>query len=155
MMHLRSIKEFYSGVALALFGLYVAGASWRFDYLSEEGPGPGFLPFWLGIAIFALAVVLIVSTLRHLPPHANKQPQSWFAESRALFAWLALMGAIFLSPVVGFTVSLMLLTIFIIAYMERRSMWSAMLVALGLGIGFHVVFVVVLGLSLPVSPLGF
>jgi putative tricarboxylic transport membrane protein len=154
-MHLRSTKDLYSGAALALFGLYVTAASLRFDYLSEEGPGPGFLPFWLGIAIFGLAVVLIVRTLRDAAPPARKQRQSRFAEARALLAWLALMGAIFLSPFAGFVVSLMLLTLFIIAYMERRSLWNALLVALGLGIGFHVIFVVVLGLSLPASPLGF
>jgi hypothetical protein len=69
--------------------------------------------------------------------------------------WLALMGAVLLFPFLGFTVCLVLLTVFLIALMERRSIWSAVLVALGLGIGFHLIFVVALGLSLPKSPLGF
>jgi putative tricarboxylic transport membrane protein len=154
-MLLRGTKDFCSGAALAVFGLYVTTASLRFDYLSEEGPGPGFLPFWLGMGIFGIAVVLIVNTQRHQAARASKQPQSWSAESRALSAWLALMGAIFVSPIVGFAVSLMLLTVFIIAYLEQRSLWSAVLVALGLSIGFHVIFVFALGLSLPASPLGF
>jgi hypothetical protein len=65
------------------------------------------------------------------------------------------MVAVVLTPLLGFAVSLMLLTVFIIACLERRSLLSAIIVALGLGIGFHVIFVVVLGLSLPTSPLGF
>jgi putative tricarboxylic transport membrane protein len=154
-MHLLSTKDFYSGAVLAVFGLYVTTASLRFDYLSEEGPGPGFLPFWLGIAIFGLAIGLIISTLGQPIPPAQNEPQSWSTETRALSAWLALMAAIVLSPIVGFAVSLMLLTIFIIAYMERRSLYSAVLVGLGLAIGFHVIFVVALGLPLPISSLGF
>jgi hypothetical protein len=65
------------------------------------------------------------------------------------------MAAILLTPLLGFTLCLVLLTLFIIAFLERRSLWSALAVALGLGVGFHVIFVVVLGLSLPTSPLGF
>jgi hypothetical protein len=39
--------------------------------------------------------------------------------------------------------------------MERRSQYVAVVIALVLGIGFHLIFVTVLGLSLPRSPLGF
>jgi hypothetical protein len=151
---LRNTKDFYSGAALALFGLYVAAASLRFDYRGEEGPGPGFLPFWLGVAIFTLAVLLLVNS-QQAAPRAVPQPQSWSAESRALSAWLALMVAIWLSPIAGFSVSLLLLTVFIIARMERRSLWSATVVGLGLSVGFYVIFVVLLGLALPANPLGF
>ncbi len=144
-----------SGVALAAFGVYVILASSRFNYASEEGPGPGFLPLWLGIAIFALAGCLIlINQRRPVRPGAAK-PQRWSGESRALTAWLALMGTILLGPLLGFTLSLMLLTVFIIAFMERRSLWNAVLIALLLGVGFHGIFVVVLGLSLPVGFLGF
>jgi hypothetical protein len=39
--------------------------------------------------------------------------------------------------------------------MERRSLGRALVVGLGLAIGFHIIFVMVLGLSLPANPLGF
>jgi putative tricarboxylic transport membrane protein len=154
-MELRSAKDLFSGAALAAFGLYVIVASSRFTYSSEEGPGPGFLPLWLGIAIFALAVGLIISSQRDPAPRISEQRHSWSGETRAVSAWLGLMGAIFLSPFVGFTPSLMLMAVFIIACLERRSLWTALLAALGIGIGFHLLFVVVLGLSLPTGPLGF
>jgi putative tricarboxylic transport membrane protein len=155
-MEARSAKDLLSGVALAGFGVYVAIASSQYNYLTDEGPGPGFLPFWLGIAIVSLALcLLVVSQLRAEAPNPVARLQSWSGESRALSAWLALMSAILLSSILGFAVSLMLLAVFIIACLERRSLWSAVVVALGLGIGFHLVFVVLLGVSLPTSPLGF
>jgi putative tricarboxylic transport membrane protein len=154
-MELRSAKDLVSGVALAAFGIYITVESTRFSYLTEEGPGPGFLPFWLGIAIISLASCLIFVNQRRPARQTLYRPQSWSSETRALFAWLALMGAILLSPLLGFTVSLMLLAVFIIAALERKSLWNAMAVALGLGVGFHLIFVVMLGLSLPTSPWGF
>jgi hypothetical protein len=153
-MQTRTSKDLFSGFALAAFGLYVTIASLRFSYSSEDGAGPGFLPFWLGIAILALSLSLVVINQRRAAPNTARA-QSWSAEKRALSAWLAVMGTIVLSPLLGFTVSLMLLTVFIIAWMERRSVWSAVAVALGLGLGFHLIFVVLLGLSLPTTPLGF
>ena len=154
-MEVRSNKDLISGVVLAAFGLYVAIESSRFSYLSEEGPGPGFLPFWLGIAILGFSLCLILINQRRPLAKTTAGAQSWSAESRALSGWLALMGAIFLAPLLGFTVSLMLLAVFIIAGMERRSLRSAVMVALGLGAGFHLVFVILLGVSLPAGLLGF
>jgi hypothetical protein len=154
-MEPRSAKELFSGVLLAVFGLYVTIASARFSYLSEDGPGPGFLPFWLGIALCGLALSLAAVNLWRRAPRPLHAPRSWLGERRALSGWLALMGAIILFPLLGFSLSLVLLTLFIVAIMEGRSFWNAIVIALGIGIGFHMIFVVALGLSLPKSPLGF
>ena len=154
-MESRSIKDLSSAIALAAFGLYVTIEAARFSYLTEDGPGPGFLPLWLGIAICSLSLCLIV--VNQLRPAADPlgRQRDWSAGSRAMSGWLAFMGAVLLFPFLGFTLCLVLLTVFLITLMERRSIWSAVLVALGLGIGFHLIFVVALGLSLPKSPLGF
>ncbi|HEX2228571.1 MAG TPA: tripartite tricarboxylate transporter TctB family protein [Candidatus Binatia bacterium] len=155
-MEARSTKDLLAGVALAALGLYVTFASYDFTYLSDEGPGPGFLPFWLGLAIFTLALCLSVINLGRTPaPAGAARRQSWSGEKRALSVWLAVMSMILLSSLLSFTISLMLLTVFIIAFMEGRSLQSAIVVALGLGIGFHLIFVVMLGLSLPTTRLGF
>jgi hypothetical protein len=154
-MEPRSAKELLSGVLLAVFGLYVTIESARFSYVSEDGPGPGFLPFWLGIALCGLALSLAAVNLWRRAPRPLDAPRLWLGERRALSGWLALMGAIILFPLLGFSLSLVLLTLFLVAIMEGRSFWSAVVIALGIGIGFHLIFVVALGLSLPKSPLGF
>ena len=154
-MEPRSAKELFSGVILAVFGLYVTIASARFSYFSEDGPGPGFLPFWLGIALCALALGLVTVNLWRRAPRPLHATRSWLGERRALFGWSALMAAIILFPLLGFTLSLVLLAFFLVAIMEGRSFWSAVVIALGIGVGFHLIFVVALGLSLPKSPLGF
>jgi putative tricarboxylic transport membrane protein len=154
-MEPRSTKDLTSGIALAAFGIYVTLTASRLNYISEEGPGPGFLPLWLGIAVCALASCLLITNHLRPPSSERNSPHAWSAEKRAIGGWLALMSAIALFPFIGFTICLVLLTVFLIAVMERRSPYLAVLIALALGIGFHLVFVISLGLSLPQSPLGF
>ena len=75
--------------------------------------------------------------------------------ARALGAWLAFVATIILLPLIGFGLSLGLLTAFLILVLDRRSPWLAIGVALGLALGFHLVFPVALSVSLPVGPWGF
>jgi len=154
-MEPRSTKDLASGIALATFGVYITLAAARLNYMSEEGPGPGFLPLWLGIAVCVLAACLLITNQLRRPWSQRTSPRASASEKRAIGGWLALMIAIALFPLIGFTMSLVLLTIFLIAVMERRSRYVAVLIALVLGVGFHLIFVTALGLSLPQSPLGF
>jgi putative tricarboxylic transport membrane protein len=154
-MDLQSKSDLLSGIFVAAFGLYVTVASSRLAYVSEYGPGLGFLPLWLGIGLFILSLFLIVSNLARRAREPASTPESWMTSGRVLAGWLALMLAIFLLPWIGFSVSLALLTVFLILALERRSPATAVGVALGLAIGFHLIFVFALGQSMPVGPWGF
>jgi putative tricarboxylic transport membrane protein len=154
-MEPRSTKDLASGIALAAFGIYVTLAAARLNYISEEGPGPGFLPLWLGIAVCVLASCLLITNQLRPPSSERNSLRAPGSEKRAIGGWLVLMSAIALFPLIGFTICLALLTIFFIAVMERRSPYLAVLIALALAVGFHLIFVTALGLSLPQSPLGF
>jgi putative tricarboxylic transport membrane protein len=152
-MDLGSRSDIVSGIAVAAFGLYVTVQSARLDYVSEYGPGPGFLPLWLGIGLFTLAAYLTVSNLVRPAPEPVKK--SWRAPGRTLSGWLAVMLAILLLPRIGFSASLALLTIFLIVALERGSVWTAVGVGFGLAVGFYLIFIFALGLSLPAGPWGF
>ena len=154
-MDLRSKSDIVSGIAVAAFGLYVTVESARLDYVSEYGPGPGFLPLWLGIGLLMLAAYLTVSNLVRPATEPVKKPQSWMAPGRVLSGWLAVMLAIFLLPRIGFSASLALLTIFLIVALERGSVWTAVGVGFALAGGFYLIFIFALGISLPVGPWGF
>lgn len=154
-MDFRSKGDLISGACLAAFGLYVTFASSRLAYISEYGPGPGFLPLWLGIGLFSLAVYLIAVSIFRPAPEPISTIHSRVIAGRAIAGWLALMIAVVLLPRLGLGLSLALLAVFLILVLERRSLRTAVLVALGLGLGFHLIFVSVLGLSLPAGPWGF
>jgi putative tricarboxylic transport membrane protein len=147
-------NDLISAFCVAAFGVYVAVASARLPYVSEHGPGPGFMPLWLGIGLILLSLFLIVVDLARPPSGRTRKSGNW-PVTRALVGWFVLMGSIIFLPRLGFTLSLALLTIFLVIVLDRRSVWTALSVAFGLGLSFYVVFVLALGLPLPSGPWGF
>jgi putative tricarboxylic transport membrane protein len=144
-----------SAFCVAAFGVYVAVASARLPYVSEHGPGPGFMPLWLGIGLIVLALSLIVIDLLPRPNPERTHKSRTQPVARALAGWLAVMGSIMVLPRLGFTLSLALLAIFLVIVLDRRSVWTALSVGFGLGLSFYIVFVLVLGIPLPSGPWGF
>ena len=67
-MDLHNKGDLISGVCIAAFGVYVTVAAARLPYVSEHGPGPGFMPLWLGIGLIVLALSLIVIDLARPAP---------------------------------------------------------------------------------------
>jgi putative tricarboxylic transport membrane protein len=112
------------------------------------------MPLWLGIGLIVLALSLIAIDLARPEPKPTTKSATW-PVARTMGGWLALMGSMILLPRLGFSLSLALLTIFLVVVLDRRSLWTALVVALGLALSFYVVFVFALGLSLPSGPWGF
>jgi len=148
-------KELLSGICLGSFGVYVAFEALKLPYVSEFGPGPGFFPLWIGIGLTLLSLLLIVANLFASTAVESSESQSRTAIGRALVGWSGLMLAIGLLHWLGFGLSLALLAAFLILALERRSPWVALSVAFGLALGFHAIFALALGLSLPAGPWGF
>jgi putative tricarboxylic transport membrane protein len=153
-MDIRNKSDLVSGACLAAFGVYIAVASSRLAYVSENGPGPGFMPLWLGVGLIVLALSLIGIDLARPAAERIRKSGNW-PVARALGGWLAVMGGIIVLPRLGFSLGLALLTIFLVVVLDRRSFWTALSVAFGLALSFYVVFVLALGLSLPSGPWGF
>jgi putative tricarboxylic transport membrane protein len=149
----RRSGDLWSGLALAALGLYVVAQAWQWEYLGPEGPGPGFFPTWYGLAMLALSLALVFSSLRRAPDEAGRT--DWGRAGRALSAWLALALSFALCKPLGLLLSFALLTFFIVAVLYRRPPGTAALVAAASAAGLYLVFPFALGVSLPVGFLGF
>jgi len=134
--------DFWSGLALAALGGYIVSAARGWEYLGQDGPGPGFFPLWYGIAMLALSLVLIFSK-------KENQKIEWQGAGRAFAAWAAFAVSVAVLKLVGFLVSFAVLTFFIVAVMYRRPPAVAALVAIGVAAGFWLVFPLALGVALP------
>ncbi len=51
-----------ASILLILFGLFITFQASKFDYMVDGTPGPGFLPFWLGILIAVVALIPLIKT---------------------------------------------------------------------------------------------
>ncbi len=143
-----------AGLILIGLGIYIIQHALQFDYMNEYGPGPGFLPLWIGIGFVVLASALVVRTFLQPVSHEIVRG-AWRERGRTLVIWLGLMIAIALLDVIGFIFSYALLSVFIIRVMERRSSLTTVAATLGGIFFFYMTFIFAFGVPLPVGPWGF
>jgi putative tricarboxylic transport membrane protein len=137
--------DFWSGLAIGGLGAYIVVQASGWEYLGPDGPGPGFFPLWYGIAMAALSLFLVISSLKE----KDAARIDWSGAGRAFATWFAFVAAVAALKLVGFLVCLAALTFFIVTVMYRRPLKVAAAAALGLAAGFYVVFPLALGVKLP------
>jgi putative tricarboxylic transport membrane protein len=144
-----------AGGVLVGFGIYVISVAARLPYVSDVGPGPGFFPLWLGIGIVLFASGVMYRTFASAASIGDGKSPSGPTMMRSLAGWAAMMLAIGLLGVIGFALSFISLTLFLIVALDGRPLSLAVGVAVGLAVVFHFVFVIALDVSLPKAPWGF
>jgi putative tricarboxylic transport membrane protein len=137
--------DFYSGLALGALAAYIIVQASRWEYLGQDGPGPGFFPLWYGCAMAALSLGLVVASVLRKDPEVV----DWRGAGRAFAVWLALAASVAALKLVGFFASFAALTFFVVAVMYRRPLRVAALVALAGAAAFYLVFPLALGVQLP------
>lgn len=137
----RRSPDFWSGLALAALGGYIVSEARGWEYMTSEGPGPGFFPLWYGIAMLGLSLYLVFSP--------TDTRLDWRGTGRALATWAALTVSVAVLKWVGFVISFAGLTFFLVAVMYRRSLATAAVVAVASAGAFYLVFPLALGVALP------
>ena len=151
-------RDIASGAVLAGVGILVTQQARHLTYRDEFGPGPGLLPYWLGLILTALGACLVIFAFRgssgteeEFPKNSSSVPKL----PRVLLAWLGLVGTVAALEVLGFVLSLGLLSFFLIYVVERRSLSRAITVAVAITVCFLLLFRVILPVPLPLNPWGF
>lgn len=147
--------EVIVGSLLAGVGGFIIYKSLQLDYVNEFGPGPGFLPLWLGIGFLALSTIMV--TLAVAQPHRTRPETGSWARPlvRGLATWAAFLIFIAFVERLGFFLTFAILAFFLAWVMSERPLWVSLIVALISAASFHIVFTWGLGLSLPEGALGF
>ena len=134
-------------LAVAIFAA-VQGVALKLGSLSR--PGPGFFPFWGGVALGLLSLVLLVSSLKK---HAFWS-LSGLRSSKLLVVVGALLGYLLLLEVLGFVVVTFLLLFLLFRLGQRGWVFSAASALVG-AFSSYVLFRLWLKTQLPIGPLGF
>jgi hypothetical protein len=143
------------GLLLLVFGLWYAAVAHRqYTYWAPTGPGSGFLPFWLGVALAALAVLLLAQAARRQDPGP-----AWLPEGAGLRRLLAVLAATvaFVAAMkpVGMILGTVLFLVVVLRFIERQG-WPATLgIALATTGLNYLVFTYWLRVPFPRGPLGF
>jgi hypothetical protein len=141
-----------AGVAVLLLGVATTAMAWTtLPYTGEFGPGPGFLPFWLGITLMVCAISVLVTDLRS----AVTSEKLFRPKTVKCLQVLGLIVTVFLLlPVLGFSAGLALITGAGMRLMGKHRWVSCVLTAIGTAICIHYVFGQWLSIPLPKGMIG-
>jgi len=150
----RGADRTAGAVLLALAVAFSAGALKQYDYWAPNGPGPAFLPFWLGLVMAVLATLLLVGALR-----AKDPGESWLPSGDGLRRLGIVLGAtiayVALLNVLGMVLGTVLFLIALMRVLDRCGWLLTLAVALATAGSIYFVFGRWLKVPLPTGVLGF
>jgi putative tricarboxylic transport membrane protein len=133
---MRKADRIFGVIGLGL-SLWCYLESTRLDYMTQFTPGPGFMPFWVGVVLAILSCYLIVDS--YLRKGGKKDDAKLLPEKHALYRvgaiMLMLFGVRFSMNFLGFPLTLVLFTAAILLFLERYSI----LKSVGYGIAYAAV----------------
>ena len=136
-----------------LFSIFVCVESYRLSIGKFHDPGPGFFPFWLGLVLGSLSLILFALSFVAAPDGGEIfKKTKWgsiFIVLVALFIY-----AFVLEPI-GFVGSTFLLVVLLIRVIERKDWYILVIVGVSASFFSYLVFQVWLQSQLPRGILGF
>ena len=141
-----------AGVAVLLLGATTTAVSWlTLPYSGEFGPGPGFLPFWMGIVLTVCAVPVLVAALRNRGTSERLfRPQT----AKCLQVLAMIVGVFLVLPILGFSAGLALITGGGMRLVGRHGWTACAVTVIATAIGIHYLFGQWLAIPLPTGMIG-
>ncbi|MBL8702431.1 MAG: tripartite tricarboxylate transporter TctB family protein [Alphaproteobacteria bacterium] len=144
-----------AGLCFMALAAFLGWEATRLSYYSPLGPGAGFFPVWLCVALAALSLAVVLGALRS---GAALPADFWPDRGGALRVVAVVAGLVFvvlaLKPL-GFRLTMALLGLELMLALGCRSVLQIAVVVLLGSVGSYALFVDALGLALPVGAFGF
>jgi len=132
-----------------ILGVFVVTQSRNVEYWSEFGPGPGFLPFWIGIGFFIAGLVVLVQFTFGRREEEEISLPGRLSTRQMILVMAAFFGFVFLAERVGFIICIGLMFFFLLAVVEKKGWKFSLAVAISNALIFWLVFELAFGLQLP------
>jgi putative tricarboxylic transport membrane protein len=132
---------------LAAVAIHEAG---KLPLGTPSNPGPGFVPWWVGVTLGLLALVRLGQASMSGPPSRGSEPGSRATAVGSLV--VALAAYVALLELLGYLLATFLLVLVVLRLVEPRPWALAVGVAAVAAIGTFAVFAVWLGVPLPPGP---
>jgi putative tricarboxylic transport membrane protein len=145
-----------SGSFWFLFSLFISYESYKLGLGTLHQPGPGFLFFWTGLIVAALALVIILLSAGKLSSdESGGQAFEKRNATKVVLVLTALFVYALLMEWLGFFIVTLLLFAFLLGVIEKKSWWFAVLVSLFVTAASYLLFEVGLQSQLPKGILEF
>ena len=145
---MRSADRVTAAFLFALSAAFAAGALKYYKWWGSGGPGPAFMPFWLGLVMAILALMMLIKSLKEKNAGA-----AWLPRGEGLRDMLVVLAAtvafVALLNVTGMIIGTALYLAVLIRYLGRHPWWMTLAIALAAA-GFNwLVFVHWLRVPMP------
>ncbi len=147
--------EYLGILVFVLLGAHVVQQASLLPYSEKYGPGPGFLPFWLGWCWIGLSLFHFLNLVLQPQLYPGKHPfPSGSGAGRVVAVYGIMLGGVFALGSMGLLIALTLLVMAILIGVERLPRISSAVVAVGVSLVFYLLFAVALNVPFPRGPLG-
>jgi putative tricarboxylic transport membrane protein len=144
----RSADRVTAALLLAFAVAFSVGALKQYQWWGSGGPGPAFMPFWLGLVMALLALGMLLRSLKQKDPGA-----AWLPRGEGLRDMLVVLAAtvafIALLNVTGMVIGTALYLAFLVRYLGRHRWRVTVAVALAAAAFNWLVFVHWLRVPMP------
>ena len=140
-----------TGAALAIVGALVAWQAWQYPIGSLAEPGPGYLPFALGIALGVFGALIAAGGGRS--PVFRWEQFGDGLKGLAILAGLA-FAALALERL-GYRITIAVLLLYYLRVLERRPWITTLVLTVVVSLGSHYLFARLLRVPLPIGTFGF
>lgn len=149
--------DVYASLALIALGSLILYEAAPWDFYSPDGPGPAMFPRMYGVGMIGLSLLLLASKLSGGAAKADPdaKPIDWAGTRRAVGAFAGFAAAVLSMGHLGFTIPFALFTFFLVMFVWRRPVLTALATAVALPAVFYVTFPLLLGVQLPTGIIGF
>jgi hypothetical protein len=141
-----------AGIVVLFFGAVVTYGASELSYRGDYGPGPGFLPLWIGIVLIGCAIVTILKAVRQYGTEKGRFIHEKTRQVASVF--VTLIVTFLLVPALGLSLGLALFTGFAMRTTGRHGWILCLVTAVVTAAAVRVIFGVMLDLPLPKGVIG-
>jgi putative tricarboxylic transport membrane protein len=134
-----------------VIGIIVIISSRELKYFAEYGPGPGFVPFWLGVGYIVLGLVLLAQYIFSRAETEGLVLPGKRATWQMFLVMLGFFVFVYFAEMIGFLIGLGLLYLYLLVVVERKGWWFSLAVSVGNVFFFWVIFEFLLQTRLPIG----
>ena len=137
---MRSADRVTAALLLAFAVAFSVGALKQYQWWGSGGPGPAFMPFWLGLVMVVLSAMMLTRSLKQ-----KESGAAWFPRGEGLRDMLVVLGVtilfVALLNVLGMVIGTAVYLGVLVAYLGRHRWWVTIGVALAAAFFNWLVFV--------------
>jgi hypothetical protein len=148
-LKIRNQRDFGAGIMYMVIGLFFAIVATRYQYGTAAKMGPGYFPFWLGMLMAAMGLLVLIRSMG-AKAKIEAIPKFNFKVIGLITGSIILYGI--LLPKMGFIVAVLVL-VMIASSASKEFSWKVALINAVVLIAFtYSVFVIGLKLQFPLLP---